>query len=209
MKFTRKHLGLTIVFSLLIGVIVILTREVIRPRTPEEIEISSKVKVAEWSKIVSLSTDYQELEALVMDGFFTPEETKFILKDFIYTEEQQRSNRIKHPDINLLLFKYMFSNDPKWTIRHYYIDCLGLPMCANEGSDTEIDKSWIPQYVYHEKDVNGKTQRVHNEPFHWPTKSKKEIQRYVRWERMTDKLSKPMHEFDTVDPKKPNQPLTP
>ncbi len=201
MKFTRKHLGLTIICTLLLGAFVIVTWELIRPKTPEEIKISALEKITEWNKINHTSS-YDELEALIMDGFFTPEEAKFILNDFSYTEEQQRSNRMMHPAISPLLFKYMFSNDPKWTIRHYYIDCLGLPMCANEGSDTEIDKSWIPQYIYHEEDVSGKTHRVHNEPFDWPTESKKEIHRYVRWERMTNKLSKPMLEFDKVEPPK-------
>lgn len=202
MKITRKHLGLTIICTLLLGALVIVTWELIRPRTPEEIEKSALQKNSEFARL-TFTMEYDEYQDFIFGGYFTIEEAKFICSQLTFTPAQQKENRLqvsnRYPHYEYLL-QYIATEDLRWVIRYYYNKYLGIPMCKKEGSTKEVNLSWIPQYDFIKITPKGPIYYNYGTIIDVTYLNKYQYAQYEKWEILKHKISKPTHLFDNIDP---------
>lgn len=95
--------------------------------------------------------DIAELAVRIFDREFTEQEMKFwLLGDGKLSAEEVARFRDLHMlemlryDVGYAL-KRIARTDPKWSLRYYYQVFRGVGMRVAEGSDMEVDDSWLPQ----------------------------------------------------------------
>lgn len=74
---------------------------------------------------------------------YTTEEVKFLISNMEYNKPPEIE--MINDEILIACCKFLGEKDPKWTLRFYFETLMGVEMMADEGSEIELDKSWLPK----------------------------------------------------------------
>ncbi len=76
---------------------------------------------------------------------YTTEEVKFLISNMEYDKPPEIE--MINDEILIACCKFLGEKDPKWMLRFYFETLMGVEMMADEGSEVELDESWLPSGV--------------------------------------------------------------
>lgn len=79
----------------------------------------------------------------ILAGKYTAEEIKFWITQMGY--DQPTESEMGNDENLLACCRFLGEKDPKWMLKFYFETLMGVEMMADEGSEIELDESWLPK----------------------------------------------------------------